>query len=97
MSRNTDSDPQPDRASYAIRKLKIFFKDIFFSLTPASWGLKNCKKPISKKMKIIIWGCLIAQMKRFDALIGMKKKIPALCKVLFLKNQEKPLKENGPF
>ena len=35
-------------------------------------------------MKIIVWGCLIAQMKRYDALITTQK-TPALCKVPFWK------------
>ena len=40
-------------------------------------------------MKIIVWGCLIAQMKRFDALITTQK--PQLsARSHFLKNQEKP-------
>ena len=37
------------------------------------------KKPIkTPKIKIIIWGCLIAQMKRFDALITTQKKPSSL-------------------
>ena len=39
-------------------------------------------------MKIIVWGCLIAQMKRFDALITTQK-TPALCEVPFLKKIKK--------
>ena len=39
-------------------------------------------------MKIIVWGCLIAQMNRFDALITTQKP-PALCKVPFLKKSRK--------
>ena len=38
---------------------------------------------ITQKLKVIVRGCLIAQMKRFDAPIKMQKK-PALCKVPFL-------------
>ena len=39
-------------------------------------------------MKIIEWGFLIAQMKRFDALITIQK-TPALCKVPFWKKSRK--------
>ena len=39
-------------------------------------------------MKIIVGGCLIAQMKRFDALITTQK-TPALCKVTFWKKSRK--------
>ena len=52
-------------------------------------------------MKIIVWGCLIAQMKRFDALITTQK-TPALCEVPFLKKSRKTAKKwsflkNGHF
>ena len=40
------------------------------------------------KMTIIVGGCLIAQMKRFDALITTQK-TPALCEVPFWKKSKK--------
>ena len=47
-------------------------------------GSENFQKPIkSQKLKILVWGCLIAQMKRFDALITTQK-TPALREVPFL-------------
>jgi hypothetical protein len=46
-------------------------------------------------MKIMLAGCLIAQMKRFDALITMQK-TSALCEVPFLKKSRKTTK-NGHF
>ena len=52
-------------------------------LTPPTRGLK-----IRQKRTIIVWGCLIAQMKRFDALITAQKN-PTLCKVPFLKKIKK--------
>ena len=33
---------------------------------------------MSQKMKIIVWDCLIAQMKRQDALIAMQKNLNSL-------------------
>ena len=40
---------------------------------------EKLQKPIiSQKMKIIVWGSLIAEMKRFDALITTQKKTSAL-------------------
>ena len=43
-------------------------------------------------MKIIVQGCSIAQMKRFDALITTQK-TPALCEVPFLKKSRKTTKK----
>ena len=40
------------------------------------------KPIITQKMKIIVRGCLMAQMKRFDVLITRQKN-PALCEVSF--------------
>ena len=58
-------------------------------LTSPYQGSEKLQKPIiSKKMKIIVWGCLIAQMKRFDALITTQK-TPALCEVPFWKKSRK--------
>ena len=42
-------------------------------------------------MEIILEGCLIDKMKHFDILLTMQKST-ALCKVPFMKNQEKPSK-----
>ena len=54
----------------AIIKLKIILKIWKIHFWPTSQGSEKWQKPIiSRKMKIIILGCLIAQMKRFDALI----------------------------
>ena len=51
---------------------------------PPYQGSENVQKPIiGRKIKIIVWGCLIAQMKRFDALITMQKN-PALWEVPFI-------------
>ena len=56
---------------------------------PPYQGSENFQKPIiGQKMKIIVWGCLIAQMKRFDALITTQK-TPALCEVPFWKKSRK--------
>ena len=69
---------------------------------PPYQGSENFQKPIiGRKMKIIVWGCLIAQMKRFDALITTQK-TPALCEVPFLKKSRKTAKKwsflkNGHF
>ena len=46
------------------------------------------KTILSRKMKIIIRGCLIAQMKRFDALITTQK-TPAFCEAPFWKKSRK--------
>ena len=72
--------------AYAIRKLKIFFLTFFLMFYTR---YKGSEKPnITQNMKIIVQGCLIAQMKRFDALITTQK-IPALCKVPFIKREKK--------
>ena len=65
---------------------------------PPYRGSENFQKPIiSQKMKIIVWGYLIAQIKRFDALITTQK-TPALCKVPFKKKKSrKSAKKNGQF
>ena len=56
---------------------------------PPYQGSENFQKPIiGRKMKIIVWGCLIAQMKRFDALITTQK-TPALWEVPFRKKSRK--------
>ena len=74
---------------YAIRKQKIFWKKIKFTFYPRYGGLKYCKNPIiTQKIKIIVWGCLIAQMKRLDALITMQKTL-TLCNVPLLKKSRK--------
>ena len=73
----------------AIIKLKIILKILKFNFLPPYQGSEKSQKPIiSQKMKIIIWGCLIAQMKRFDALITTQK-TPVLCNVPFWKNTRK--------
>ena len=71
-------------------------------LDPPYQGSESLKKPIiSQKMKIIVWGFLISQMKRFDALITTQK-TPAFCKVPFLRKLRKTAKnwsflKNGHF
>ena len=70
------------------------FQNLF--LTPPTGGLNLQKPIIGQKMKIILWGCLIAQMKRFDALITTQKKPQLSARPHFLKNQEKAPK-NGHF
>ena len=53
-------------------------------------GSENFQKPIiSQKMKIIVWGCLIAQMKRFDALITTQKNPSSLQGPISLKIKKK--------
>ena len=73
-----------------IRKLKIFFWRLFFITYPSYHGSQKWQKKtiINQKMKIIVLGCLIAQMKRFDVLITTQN--PQLSvKSHFGKNQEK--------
>ena len=60
---------------YAIRKVKNLSL-VFFMFYPG------------QKMNVIVRGCLIDQMKRFDALITTPK-TPSLCKVPFLKKSRK--------
>ena len=58
--------------------------------TPGTGGLKNCKKPIiTQKMKIIVWGCLIAQIKRLDALVTMQNNLNSLQCTVAKKNFKK--------
>ena len=78
---------------FAIIKQKVIFKIVKKNFNPPYQGSEKSQKPIiSQKMKIIVLGCLIAQMKRFDALITAQK-TPELCKVPFWKkNQEKSRK-----
>ena len=60
-----------------------------FTFYPCYQGFEKLQKRIiSQKLKIIVLGCLIAQMKRFDALIKTQK-TPALCKVPFWKKSRK--------
>ena len=47
-------------------------------------------------MKIIVWGCLIAQMKRLDALITTQKTL-TLCNVPLLKKSRKTPKKYNFF
>ena len=55
-------------------------------LTPSYQVSKNFQKPIiGQKIKIIVWGCFIAQMKRFDALITMQKNPSSLRSPISLK------------
>ena len=71
---------------FAIIKLKIILK---INFDPPYQGSENFQKPIiGRKMKIIVWGCLIAEMKHFDALITTQK-IPALWEVPFWKKSKK--------
>ena len=52
-------------------------------------GSENLWKPmISQKMKIIIWECLITQMKSQDALIATQK-TSTLCNVPLLKKSRR--------
>ena len=74
---------------FAIIKLKIILKILKIDFWPLYQGSEKLQKPIiSRKIKIIVWGCLIAQMKRFDALITTRK-TPVLCKVPFRKKSRK--------
>ena len=59
---------------YDIRKLKIiFFKlfSLFYRCYQESERLQKCI--ITQKIKIIVQWCLVAQMKRLDALITTQK------------------------
>ena len=63
-------------------------------MTPPYQGSEKSQKPIiSRKIKIIVWGCLTAQMKSFHVLITTQKKTRALCEVPFLKTQQKKRKK----
>ena len=56
------------------KKTEIIFLIKIFRFTPATKDLKNFKKTIlTQQMKIIVRGCLIAQMKRLVALITAHK------------------------
>ena len=56
----------------------------------------SLQKPIiSQKMKIIVWGCLIAQMKRFDVLITTQKNPSSLQGPISLKIKKR--KKNNIF
>ena len=86
----------------AILKIKIIFKFSKINFRPPLPGAEIFQKPIIRqKMKIILCGCLIAQMKRFDALITTQKKPQLSARSYFLKNQEKAQKmaflKNGHF
>ena len=75
--------------AFCHNKTENYFENIKNKfLTPPTRGLKNCNPIISQKMKIITWGCLIAQMKRFDALITTQK-TPEICKLPFWKKSRK--------
>ena len=65
----------------------IFLEIKIWCFTPGNRGLKNYKKLIiTQKLKTIVRGCLIAQMKCFNAL-STTQKIPGLCKIpTFFKN-----------
>ena len=59
---------------------------------PRFQGSKKLQEPIIiQKIKIIVRGCLIAQMKRLDALITSQK-TSTLCNIPLLKSLEKPPK-----
>ena len=62
---------------FVIRILKIIWKILKIYFWPPYQGSKNLqkkkKKHYKQKIKIIMWGCLIAQMKRVDALITTGK------------------------
>ena len=78
---------------YALHHKKtenIFCRIKFLRFTQGSEKLQ--KHIISQKMKIIVLGRLIAQMKRFDALVTTQK-TPALCEVPFLKKSRKTAKK----
>ena len=51
---------------------------------------------ITQKLKVIVRGCLITQMKRFDAPIKMQK-TQLSARSHFFKNQEKPKKKDVNF
>ena len=56
---------------------------------PRYGGSENCKTLLwPQKQKTIVWGCLIAQMKRLDALITMHKTWTP-CNVPLLKKSRK--------
>ena len=72
------------------------------SFDPVYQGSEKSKNPIiTRKMKILLRGCLIAQMKRQDALITTQK-TSTLCDVPLLNKSRKTpendhLKKNGNF
>ena len=80
---------------YALHHKKtenIFCRIKFLRFTQGSEKLQ--KHIISQKMKIIVLGRLIAQMKRFDALVTTQK-TPALYKVPFWKKSRKIAQNNN--
>ena len=72
-------------------KMETIFKNFKTEfLPPEVW--KNGPPIMWQKMKIMLAGCLIAQMKRLDALITTQKKPQLSAKSYFWKNQEKTQK-----
>ena len=64
---------------FAIIKLKIILKFLKFDFSCGQVVLNFLEPIISRKMKIIVLGRLIAQMNRQDALIATQKNLSFLC------------------
>ena len=96
MSRNTPSEPQPDSASNAIRKLQIFFSRLFFFVLPLLPGVWKIAKPHKPKNENHCMGMIDSSNEAFWC-TDYNGKPQLSARSYFLKNQEKPQKENGNF
>ena len=81
---------------YAIRifLLYIFFLLKFYVLPPVQGVWKMVKTHYIPRMIIIVWGCLIAQTKRIDALVTTQKP-PTLLNVPLLRKSGNTIKNRN--